>query len=76
MTNQRIVEGLEEAVNLTERDRNMLGGFRGGNSVFELFDLNWANRMEELGLLEYESGCMDGSRSYILTELGERHCHD
>lgn len=55
---------------LSEVDKFRLAAFDPDGSVRSLFDRNWARRMEDMGFLEYLSGCMDGSRSYELTEAG------
>ncbi len=55
---------------LTKLDQKRLRVFDGGGMTDGMHDRNFANRMEDLGFLEYTNGCMSGERFYDLTESG------
>ena len=62
----------EAARELTELDKARLRVFDPEGWTDGLFDRNFANHMEELGLLEYSNSAMHGERAYTITAAGRR----
>ncbi len=55
---------------LTKRDKMRLQQFNPSGMTDGLFDRNFANKMEDLGLIKYITGCLSGERFYDITEDG------
>lgn len=56
----------------TKAQRERLKAYSEDYTADTLFERNFAREMEDLGLLTVVSNCVDGSRTYRLTDAGRK----